>query len=175
MLRQVQSDRPRPWMAPIRCCFDQTAVWHSDAARGPSTPSFNHLVGKQKERFRDREPKCLRGLEVDGQLEFDRLLHGQVGGLGALAAACNSSKMRTLEALSGFQRQATRETVGIASLRSCSRLAPRFGPKMLLPVIFPPGRAMPGTSPTPTGSPIAIMTMGIVIVACLAAKLAGVP
>src|SRR5262249_51053675 len=25
-------------MAPIRCCFDQTAVWHSDAARGPSTP-----------------------------------------------------------------------------------------------------------------------------------------
>src|SRR6516162_3249062 len=32
-------------MAPIRCCFDQTAVWHSDAARGPSTPSFNHLIG----------------------------------------------------------------------------------------------------------------------------------
>src|SRR5215831_5929888 len=32
-------------MAPIRCCFDQTAVWHSDAARGPSTPSFDHLVG----------------------------------------------------------------------------------------------------------------------------------
>src|SRR5215831_3890109 len=27
-------------MAPIRCCCDQTAVWHSDAARGPSTPSF---------------------------------------------------------------------------------------------------------------------------------------
>src|SRR6516165_10695349 len=25
-------------MAPIRCRFDQTAVWHSDAARGPSTP-----------------------------------------------------------------------------------------------------------------------------------------
>jgi hypothetical protein len=23
----------------------QTAVWHSDAARGPSTPSFDHLVG----------------------------------------------------------------------------------------------------------------------------------
>src|SRR5215475_13887342 len=34
-------------MAPIRCCFDQTAVWHSDAARGPSTPSFDHLVGAQ--------------------------------------------------------------------------------------------------------------------------------
>ena len=31
-----------------------------------------------------------------------------------------------------------------------------------------------GTSPTPTGSPIEIMTIGIVVVACLAAKLAGV-
>src|SRR5262245_6176350 len=30
-------------MAPIRCCFDQTAVWHSDAARGPSTPSLDYL------------------------------------------------------------------------------------------------------------------------------------
>jgi hypothetical protein len=30
------------------------------------------------------EPKRLGGLEVDGQLEFDRLLHREVGGLGAL-------------------------------------------------------------------------------------------
>jgi hypothetical protein len=27
--------------------------------------SLDHLVGEQKERFRDREPKCFRGLEVD--------------------------------------------------------------------------------------------------------------
>src|SRR5215468_9817283 len=33
-------------MAPVRCCFDQTAVWHSDAARGPSTPSFDHLSAR---------------------------------------------------------------------------------------------------------------------------------
>src|SRR6516225_826361 len=39
-------------MAPIRCCFDQTAVWHSDAARGPSTPSFDHLVGAGEQRGR---------------------------------------------------------------------------------------------------------------------------
>src|SRR6201984_2384762 len=50
--------------------------------------------------------------------------------------------------------------VGIASLRICSRLAPTSGPRMVLPVIFPPGRARLGTSPTPTGSPIEIMTMG---------------
>src|SRR3954454_17477878 len=26
-------------------CFEQPALWHLDAARGPSTPSFDHLVG----------------------------------------------------------------------------------------------------------------------------------
>src|SRR5262245_14444370 len=57
------------------------------------------------------------------------------------AAACISSNWRTLEALSGFQRKATRETVGMASLRICSRLAPMSGPRIVLPVIFPPGRA----------------------------------
>src|SRR6266487_1040865 len=50
--------------------------------------------------------------------------------------ACTSSNWRTLEALSGFQRKATRETVGIASLRTCSRLAPTSGPRMVLPVTF---------------------------------------
>src|SRR5260370_7620968 len=90
------------------------------------------------------------------------------------ATACNSSNWRTLEALSGFQRKATREMVGIASLRICNRLAPTSGPRMVLPVIFPPGRARLGTRPARTGSPIDIMTLGIVMVACLAAKLAGV-
>src|SRR4029434_2861399 len=88
------------------------------------------------------------------------------------AAACASSNWRTLEALSGFQRKATRETVGIASVRRCRRFAPASGPMMLLPVIFPPGRARLGTSPVRTGSPIEIMTMGIVVVDCLGAELA---
>src|SRR6516225_11154644 len=46
--------------------------------------SFDHLVGSLKERFRDRKAECLRGLEVDDQLELGRLLHGQVSGLGSL-------------------------------------------------------------------------------------------
>src|SRR5262245_17534190 len=46
--------------------------------------SLDHLVGEQKERFRDREPKCFRCLEVDSQVELGRLLHGQVGGPSAL-------------------------------------------------------------------------------------------
>src|SRR5215467_14611899 len=51
------------------------------------------------------------------------------------AAACASSNCRTLEALSGLKRKATRETVGIASLRICSRLVPTSGPTLVLPVV----------------------------------------
>ena len=38
-----------------------------------------------------------------------------------------------------------------------------------VPVMFPPGRARLCTSPASTGSPTVAMTMGIVVVACLAA------
>src|SRR5262249_8585545 len=44
------------------------------------------------------------------------------------------------EALSGFQRKATREREGITSFRSCNRLPATSGPRMVLPVILPPGR-----------------------------------
>ncbi len=43
------------------------------------------------------------------------------------------------------------------------------------PVMFPPGWAKLVTSPVPTGSPRATITMGIVVVACLAAKAVTVP
>ena len=42
MLRQVQSDRSNLAHGWLPFAADSiTAVWHSDAARGPSTPSFN--------------------------------------------------------------------------------------------------------------------------------------
>src|SRR5262249_23508278 len=69
-------------MAPIRCC--QTAVWHSDAARGPSTPSFDHLVGAGDEGRRNAEAERVSGLEVDTECEFSRLLDWQVGRHGPL-------------------------------------------------------------------------------------------
>src|SRR5262252_7638774 len=37
-----------------------------------------HSAGYFLQGFRDREPKCFRGLEVDSQVELGRLLHGQV-------------------------------------------------------------------------------------------------
>jgi len=90
-------------------------------------------------------------------------------------AACNSASWAGWEALSGFQRKATREREGITSLRSCNRLPATSGPRMVFPVILPPGLLKLATSPAPTGSPTPIMTMGIVVVACLAASVGGVP
>src|SRR5215468_11006104 len=64
-------------MAPIRCCFDQTAVWHSDAARGPSTPSLDHLVGAAKQWQRHWYAKRLGSLEVQEHLDLRGLLNRQ--------------------------------------------------------------------------------------------------
>src|SRR5215813_12335745 len=74
-------------MAPILCCFDQTAVWHSDAARGPSTPSFNHLVGGRKQRRWNGETKRSGSRNVDDEIELGRLHHWKVGWFGALENA----------------------------------------------------------------------------------------
>ena len=40
-------------------------------------PSFDHLVGEQQHGLRDAQPKCLRGLDVDHELELGRLLNRQ--------------------------------------------------------------------------------------------------
>src|SRR5262249_56735118 len=51
--------------------------WHSDAARGPSTPSLDHLVGAGEHHRRDREAERAGSLEGDRQLVLLRLLHPQ--------------------------------------------------------------------------------------------------
>src|SRR5947208_2060817 len=65
--------------------------WHCcDIKGGPNgpipssfaRPSLDHLVGALQQRLRHGEAKRLGGLQVDDQLELDRLLHRQVGGLG---------------------------------------------------------------------------------------------
>src|SRR6516165_2611288 len=74
-------------MAPIRCCFDRTAVWHSDAARGPSTPSFDHLVGAREQGGRNFDADRLGCLQVDDEFEFGGQLDRHFGWLLALEDA----------------------------------------------------------------------------------------
>src|SRR5262245_65659776 len=71
-------------MAPIRCCFDQTAVWHSDAARGPSTPSLDHPIGNREQAGRESDTECLGGAEIDDKFKLGRLQNRQVRWLSAL-------------------------------------------------------------------------------------------
>ena len=52
------------------------------ARSGHSPALFDHLVGAREDRLRHGEAERLRGLEVDDQLEFGRLLDWQVGRVG---------------------------------------------------------------------------------------------
>src|SRR5882672_10875028 len=59
-------------------------------------------------------------------------------------------------------------------VRQCSGVRDRYR-VIVEPVTFPPGRERLATSPPATASPTAAITMGTVPVACLAARVAGVP
>ena len=47
------------------------------------SPLFDHLVRRLQKRFRDGEPKRLRGLEIDHEPELGRQLDRQLPWLGA--------------------------------------------------------------------------------------------
>ena len=70
-------------------------------------------------------------------------------------------------------RTATLVSLGTTSLRSCSRLETRSGEKSVRPVMLPPGRAKLATKPSLTGSWLFPMTIGMVRVACCAARIVG--
>ena len=72
-------------------------------------------------------------------------------------------------------KTATRESLGTISFRSSSCFPLSSGAKVDNPVMFPPGRARLATNPFPTGSGSCAMTMGIVEVASLAARVAWGP
>src|SRR5262249_32825447 len=45
---------------------------------------LDHLVGSYQQCLWDRQTDCLRGLQVDDQLELRRLLHGEIGRIRTL-------------------------------------------------------------------------------------------
>src|SRR5262249_211287 len=87
---QVQSDRSNLAHGWLPFAADSiTAVWHSDAARGPSTPSFNHLVGDGNQFVWNLEAERFGRFEVDHHLVFGGSLHGQISRLVAIQNAIN--------------------------------------------------------------------------------------
>jgi hypothetical protein len=70
---------------------------------------------------------------------------------------------------------ATRVRRGTSSRRSSMRFAVTSELKTLTPVRLPPGRDRLGTKPSRTGSSPVGKTMGIIVVAALAARVDGVP
>src|SRR5262245_66598700 len=78
-------------------------------------------------------------------------------------------------ALEGLTSTATRVAAGTISRRSSRRFAANSFAKLLIPVRLPPGWVRLATRPSLTGSSPTLKTMGIVVVAALAATAAQFP
>src|SRR6476659_5870293 len=112
-------------MAPFPGDSSETPVWHLDAARGPSTPSLNDLVGAGEQRWRHVEAERPRSIEVDHQLEFGRLQNRQVRRLCALkdAPRINSDLAKSVEDVGSVAHQSTNFGVGTRGVRGRKRIA----------------------------------------------------
>jgi hypothetical protein len=86
-----------------------------------------------------------------------------------------STSLTVVSALAAVTSTAIRAAPGTSSRRSSSRFAANSIVKALIPVRLPPGRARLATRPSLTGSSAAMKTMGIVVVAALAANAAAGP
>src|SRR6266545_2884326 len=110
------------------------------------------------------------GLEIIGAANFQGLK------FDPQSPSCNLhlSQQSCVGSVSRIPEDPTRVTLGNASLSSSSCF-PLNSERLDNPVTFPPGCARLVTSPVPTGSVTLVMTMGIVVLAFLAAWVAVVP
>ncbi len=86
------------------------------------------------------------------------------------AGSTSLNVVSVIVGLAGLTSTATRVAAGTSSRRSSSRFAANSPSKKLIPVRLPPGRARLATRPSLTGSSADTKTMGIVVVAALAAN-----
>src|SRR5215472_5717973 len=56
--------------------------------------SFDHLLGAEQKRFRDRESERLSGRQIDDEIEFGRLLDGDVARLRPAQNLCRQCRQR---------------------------------------------------------------------------------
>src|SRR5215831_12695816 len=91
------------------------------------------------------------------------------------AAWASGSWFAAADAKRGFQRKPMVAAFGTSSCSNPSRLASSRSVRMLMPVMFPPGRWKLSTRPALTGSLPMTNTIGIVEVAALAASGEGSP
>src|SRR5262245_54525563 len=76
---------PAPALRPTFGCVPTTALSMGNKVRGQKGwNSLNQLISPCDEERRHFEANRFCGLEIDHQLELRRLLHREVGGLGAL-------------------------------------------------------------------------------------------
>src|SRR5262249_27192069 len=94
-----------------------------------------------------------------------------------MARVAVSTSLNTVStfASAGLTSTATRRAAGTSSRRSSTRLAINSLLKKLMPVALPPGRARLATRPSLTGSSGTVKTIGIVVVAALAASAGSEP
>src|SRR6516225_8212780 len=71
---------------------------------------FDHLVGNREHRRRHLDIKSARRLQVDGEIEFSRLLNGEVGRFGTLkdVAGVQANLMGNFGKVSSIAHQPTR-------------------------------------------------------------------
>src|SRR5271156_5580369 len=72
-------------LAHVRCWSMRT--YASGRTQSRRHASLDHLVGGRQQRFGDGKAERLGGLEVDDQINFGNLLHGEVGRLIAFENA----------------------------------------------------------------------------------------
>ena len=125
----------------------------------------DHIVN-DNERF---NPTA--GCSLEGPNEVGWTMHWEEQELKAELSARSFYCATAMSApgLASCQSTATRETLGKASLSSASRFPLSSSTMKLKPVMLPPGLERLRTRPLFTGSAMRVMTMGIVVLAFLAA------
>ena len=84
VLRVRSNFRSRPFAASRAWRSGRSRTSLNGYERSLADRLLNQVVRPRQHRWRDRQPKRLRGLEVDHQLEFVGLLDGEIGRAGAL-------------------------------------------------------------------------------------------